>query len=178
MSSLFENCCMLTAAWKISNRLLVSVTLIALPPHLHSAHPLSSVLNTLSSELDSISSRVSAYSSGLSLFPSSLSSSSLDSPSLLLIDNCLRLLDSFLLGRWTAEVEEGYGNDRLGSQREGGLATALMNLCAACDVISRDDEYLDQFTTGMWDVEIATCNLMLISACSWQMLGIYSSGAH
>lgn len=128
----------------VSNRVLISIALSAVPPLLHSAAQLPTVLKSLTAELSVVSSRVSAYETGLSLVPSA-SSSLLKTPSLLHILNCLHLLDSSLLGRWANHgTDNDPGTDRLGLQREAGLGAALMTLCVACDVISREDEYAEQ----------------------------------
>lgn len=102
-------------------------------------------MKSLRLELDSISSRISAYTSGLSLFPPLSSSTFLDTPSLYHVDNCLRLLDSYLLGLCaSSDEEEGLVADKLRLAREDGLGTALVSLCVACEVASHDHEYIDQ----------------------------------
>ncbi|KAI0937575.1 hypothetical protein AcV7_003573 [Taiwanofungus camphoratus] len=133
----------------ISNRLLISLTLTALPPPFHKHQHISSLLTSFTLELGPLSSRLSAYTSGLSLLPSLSSASSLDSISFSHVDNCLRLLDSFLLGCWAdAEAEELPDSRRLNAEREEGLGDALMALCTACGVISRDTQYQKQSPTA------------------------------
>ncbi|CCM05861.1 uncharacterized protein FIBRA_08097 [Fibroporia radiculosa] len=131
----------------ISNRLLISMALTALPSHMQSSAHLPPVLKGLTLEIRSVSSRISAYITGLSLIPLLSSTTYLDTPSLLHVDNCLQLLDTFLLGRWANQPDAGkMCMDRLSAQREKGLAKALINLCVACDAISRDPDYLDQMS--------------------------------
>ncbi|GBE87659.1 predicted protein [Sparassis crispa] len=129
----------------ISNRLLISHALTGLPSSSNISTHLSSLLRSLTTELKPIPSRVSAFTSGLPLFPSPSSSSYMDIPSLVHVDHCLQLLDSYLLGRWTdSGAENSHDTRRLNAQREDGLGEKLMALCVACDVQSRDAQRQEQ----------------------------------
>ncbi|EMD31914.1 hypothetical protein CERSUDRAFT_119234 [Gelatoporia subvermispora B] len=126
---------------QISCRLLISFPLVALPSWMLEHKHLSAVLRSLSSELDPISARISSYTSGLSIFPSSINQ---DLLSLHYIDNCLHLLDAFLLGRWSAEDDNDTGHaHQLDAQRQAGLGKALIALCIACDILVRDTQSVD-----------------------------------
>ncbi|OCH93315.1 hypothetical protein OBBRIDRAFT_725065 [Obba rivulosa] len=130
-SSLLED------ADSVSNRLLISRSLVVLPPSMHGRKHLPVLLKSLSSELAPLPVRITAYASGLSILPPSTDR---DLPSLQHIDDCLRLLDSFLLDRWSVEEDD---NDlspaaQLDIQRQAGLGEALMALCITCDILSRD----------------------------------------
>ncbi|KAH9922543.1 hypothetical protein B0H21DRAFT_701490 [Amylocystis lapponica] len=135
----------------ISNRLLLSQALVILPPSLHDPVHLPTLLRSFSLELSPLPFRISAYTSGLSLFPSSSPS---DTPSFLHIDNCLRLLDSFLLGRW-ADNPDAPGTRELASLRKDSLSESLVALCVACDVVSRDTQHPDQHLIALRCMESA-----------------------
>ncbi|KZT10474.1 uncharacterized protein LAESUDRAFT_644492 [Laetiporus sulphureus 93-53] len=135
---------MLCASEPVCNRVLISMTLSALFPAVHNERHFPCLLKSLSSEIRPIASRIPAYASGLGMLPALSSSTYLDSWSFLHTDNCLRLLDSFLLGRWERSEGEENSDARLDAQREGELGSSLVGLCIACDVISRDSLYPDQ----------------------------------
>jgi len=83
---------------QISNRLLVAYSLSTLPPsYLHSSH-ITTLSLTLKSELSFIPPRISGYLTGLPLLPQARADSSV--PSFPCVESCLRLLESYLLGRW------------------------------------------------------------------------------
>ncbi|CAL1709185.1 unnamed protein product [Somion occarium] len=128
----------------ISNRLLVSSALSALSPSAYSSSQLPTLLHSLSAELQPISSRISSYTSGFSLFPPLTPASHLHTPSLLHIDNCLRLLDSSLLGRW-ADSDNPVLDDlrHISSRRIKELSSKLISLCVAADIASRVPEQRD-----------------------------------
>ncbi|KAI0360602.1 hypothetical protein OH77DRAFT_1493053 [Trametes cingulata] len=129
----------------VSNRLLISQALAIVTPSAHTLSHLPALLHSLTAELNPIPSRVDAYISGLSLFPPEGPSSYIDTPSLLHLDNCLRLLDSCLLGTWSISPEETpIQATRLEELREQEFAKALIALCACCGVILLDSDFEDR----------------------------------
>ncbi|TFY69847.1 hypothetical protein EVJ58_g195 [Rhodofomes roseus] len=129
----------------ISNRLLVSTALAALPSSCQDIVHISSLLRIFQHELAPLPSRISVYGSGLPILSPLSASSSLDAPSFGHADNCLRLLDSYLLGRWTSsgssQSQGSSADTRLDSDREEGLAAGIVSLCSVCDVVARDPEH-------------------------------------
>ena len=94
-------------------------------------------------------SRVAAYTSGLSLFPPQGPSSYLETPSLLHLDDCLRLLDTCLLGSWSISSEQDDARmERLEELREGDFAPAIIALSVSCNVILHDDGLEEHRATG------------------------------
>lgn len=124
---------------QISNRLLVSRSLAALPPSLNDSAYLHSLLRSLSNELHPIPARVDAYSSGLSLFPALDDTTYSEIPSLPHVDHCLRLLDASLLGQW-ADGDEVSCQDAAVSEieRSADFGGHLLSLITAVDIVSRD----------------------------------------
>lgn len=88
-------------------------------------------------------SRVINYASGLSLVPSLSSSSRLHSFSFLHMDNCLRLLDSYLLGRWTEPDDSAPVVFPELDPEDGHITARLLAICALVDILSRDDGLQD-----------------------------------
>ncbi|PCH45061.1 hypothetical protein WOLCODRAFT_155076 [Wolfiporia cocos MD-104 SS10] len=127
----------------VSNRLLLSFALNALPSTMQSVVNLSSLLSSLVREIAPTTSRISAYASGLSILPALSPSSYLDFPSFMHADNCLRLMDAFLLGQWRDE-DDDVTSLALIAARDQGLVGSLIALCAICDVMSRDKQYANQ----------------------------------
>ncbi|KAI0635244.1 hypothetical protein C8Q77DRAFT_1054507 [Trametes polyzona] len=128
----------------ISNRLLISQSLAIVSPSAHNLSHLPTLLQTLTAEINPLPSRVSAYTSGLSLFPPQGPTSFKDTPSLLHLDNCLRLLDSCLLGSWSISADElGTQAAQIDQLREQGFAKSLVALCVACGIILLDTELED-----------------------------------
>ncbi|OSD08095.1 hypothetical protein PYCCODRAFT_1358095 [Trametes coccinea BRFM310] len=137
-SGLFEDCDI------ISSRLLISQALVAVSPSAHKLPQLNALLHSLMSEISILPSRVSAYISGLSLFPPPGPLSRANTPSLLHLDNCLRLLDSCLLGSWSISGEEvDQLSARLEDLRYQGFAKELMSLCVGCVIIQAERELED-----------------------------------
>ncbi|KAI0076532.1 hypothetical protein K474DRAFT_1597837 [Panus rudis PR-1116 ss-1] len=138
----------------ISTRLLISYTLAALPPSSHSTAHLPQLLASLTNELEHIPTRISSYTSGLSLLPPFSAETQTYTPSFLHVDNCLRLLDSYLLGRWKEKrkdrgrLEHSDENEEKGEvdlRGEGSAVTerlseTLMSLYVAVDILSREGE--------------------------------------
>ncbi|KAI0826539.1 hypothetical protein BC628DRAFT_1320044 [Trametes gibbosa] len=133
----------------ISNRVLISQSLAAISSSMHNITHLTPLLHSLSLEISPLPSRVRAYTSGLSLIPPQGSTSFMDTPSLLHLDNCLRLLDSCLLGSWSISSEElNVQNTQLDGLRKQAFADALLALCVACDIVCLDIELVDYRTVA------------------------------
>lgn len=73
-------------------------------------------------------------------------------PSFEHIENCLRLLDSFLLGQWVpanGDADDGDGDERLNrskildGDREDGLAHELVALCIITELIVQSPQDKD-----------------------------------
>ncbi|KAI0659223.1 hypothetical protein C8Q70DRAFT_915843 [Cubamyces menziesii] len=125
----------------ISSRLLVSHALAAISPSAHTLSHLPALLHSLHAELHPLPSRVHAYTSGLSLFPPQGPSSYMDTPSLLHLDNCLRLLDSYLIGSWTIPPEDTSSQPASMDQfRDQENVKALVALCVSCTIIQLDKD--------------------------------------
>ncbi|KAI0711190.1 hypothetical protein C8T65DRAFT_708168 [Cerioporus squamosus] len=138
----------------ISNRLLISQALVIVSPTAHTLSHLPSLIQSLTSELNLLPSRIDAYVSGLSLFPPHGPSSYIDTPSILHLDNCLRLLDSCLLGSWAIYGEETDAQaERLDALREDGFAKAIMALCVSCNIILQDGSLEEHRATAARCVE-------------------------
>ncbi|KAH9896941.1 hypothetical protein C8Q73DRAFT_643153 [Cubamyces lactineus] len=137
-SGLFEECDM------ISSRLLVSHALAVISPSAHTVSHLPALLHSLHAELHPLPSRVHAYTSGLSLFPPQGPSSYMDTPSLLHLDNCLRLLDSYLIGSWSIHSEDISALPaNLDELRDQENVKALVALCISCTIIQLDKDLED-----------------------------------
>ncbi|CDO70629.1 hypothetical protein BN946_scf184748.g27 [Trametes cinnabarina] len=125
----------------ISSRLLMSQALVSVLPSTHRFPQLGALLRTLLSELTLLPSRVDAYVSGLSLFPPPGPLSHADTPSLLHLDNCLRLFDSCLLGSWSVSAEEVETlSVKVEELRQRHLVEGLLALCVSCAIIQMDGE--------------------------------------
>ena len=77
----------------------------------------------------------------------------MDTPSFLHLDNCLRLLDSCLLGSWSVSVEDSDSRtNRLEELRNEGFAAALLALCAGSSVVlnNHDSDLENYRPTGQW----------------------------
>ncbi len=135
--------------WQISNRLLISQALVIVSPSAHNLSHLPALLHSLSVEIKPLPSRASAYISGLSLFPPPSPTSYMDTPSLLHLDNCLRLLDSCLLGSWSITSEEMPAQtSQLDELREHDFAEAIIALCVTCGIILLDSDLEDHRPVG------------------------------
>ncbi|KZT68954.1 hypothetical protein DAEQUDRAFT_307759 [Daedalea quercina L-15889] len=141
----------------ISNRLLVSTALAALPSACQDTAHASSLLHAFHHELDPLPSRLSIYESGLPILSEPSVSASVDAPGFGHADNCLRLLDSYLLGRWTNnDSSQGSSADaRLDPGREDDLAAGIASLCCVCDVVARDLEHEEHFAAASRCLESA-----------------------
>ncbi|KAI6132533.1 hypothetical protein EDD16DRAFT_414525 [Pisolithus croceorrhizus] len=125
-----------------SVRFLISHTLAVLPTALAVRH-LDPILANLETELSLVEPRITAYLSGLPLLPvpSELCSVAL---SLEHLESCLRLVDSFLLGQWSAPDLE---DDRAAVFRAAcvdGLASKFLSLCVLSEVQLRGSASEDE----------------------------------
>lgn len=111
---------------------------------------ISSLLRACQHEFSPLPSRISIYQSGLPILSEPSPSSSLDAPSFGHADNCLRLLDSYLLSRWPSSQssQEVASDTRLDPDREEGLTAGIVSLCTVCDVVARDPELSDHAAAG------------------------------
>ena len=134
---------------QVSNRLLISQALVVVSPSAHNISHLPSLLHSLPAEMGLLPTRVAAYTSGLSLFPPQGPSSYVETPSILHLDHCLRLLDTCLLGSWSVSGEESVlRTQKLIELRESGFIKSVFALCVSCDIISRDNSLEDHRATG------------------------------
>ncbi|KAI0646376.1 hypothetical protein C8Q79DRAFT_909710 [Trametes meyenii] len=140
----------------VSSRLLISQALAIASPSAHTISHLPALLHSLSAEMNPFAPRVDAYISGLSLLPPQGPSSYLDTPSLLHLDNCLRLLDSCLLGSWSISAEDiPTQTAALVDLRKQGFAKALLALCTTCDIIMQEKELADHRAVASKCIESA-----------------------
>ena len=155
---------------QISSRLLVSHALAAISPSAHTLSHLPALLHSLHAELHPLPSRVHAYTSGLSLFPPQGPSSYMDTPSLLHLDNCLRLLDSYLIGSWTIPPEDTSSQPASMDQfRDQGNVKALVALCVSCTIIQLDKDLEEYRPVGMWRSRSLPAVNLSNNCSSWEM---------
>lgn len=139
----------LTELCQVSNRLLISHGLAAVSPSAHALTHLPPLLHTLTAEISLLPSRVAAYTSGLSLFPPQGPSSYVETPSLRHLDDCLRLLDTCLLGLWSISGEDEDARvQKLMKLREGDFAAGLIALCVSCNTILHDNNLEEHRQAG------------------------------
>ncbi|KAI0764887.1 hypothetical protein C8Q74DRAFT_1204781 [Fomes fomentarius] len=140
----------------ISNRLLISQALVVVSPSAHTLSHLPSLLRSLTSEINLLPTRVAAYTAGLSLLPPQSSSSYMETPSILHLDYCLRLLDSCLLGLWSISRDDtAKQTQSLNQLREEQFSKAVLALCVSCDIILRDSGLNDRRATASKCIESA-----------------------
>lgn len=108
------------------------------------------LFSSLAVELQPLSERLSAYVSGLPLLPTLDATTYAETISLSHVDNCLRVLDSCLLGRWQEDYEElsRQDADALRTERGRDLPKLLVALCIASDVLCREDDYISYRAEG------------------------------
>ncbi|KAI0058630.1 hypothetical protein BV25DRAFT_1964571 [Artomyces pyxidatus] len=118
-------------------RQLLSQALSAIPPSSHNLSQFSSLYETLILELELLPSRISAYAAGLSLLPEvSVPTRLQDLPQFEHVDNCLSILDSFLLGRWPDSDEPcDQSDDVVNGVDQEALGDGLISLCTACNIL-------------------------------------------
>ncbi|KAF9487433.1 hypothetical protein BDN71DRAFT_1404780 [Pleurotus eryngii] len=119
----------------LSTALLVSHSLCTLNPrHLPSCE-LPRLLATVKEALTYFLDRLAAYSSGLSLFPSSDTPETILSK-LLHAENCLRLLESFVLDHWSIQTE-GTAVEELSPTNQDWLLQRLISISIVLEIIQR-----------------------------------------
>lgn len=99
-------------------------------------------MGTLRAELGLIPPRVNAYISGLALFPPQFPASLSEQPSFEHIENCLKLLDSWLLG--------SDKRDLLQNDWNRGLANELVALGIISELLSHSAEDEHRRAIGMF----------------------------
>lgn len=145
----FAEPCVLSSVWQVSNRSLISHALAGVSPSAHTLAHLPALLHTLTAEISLLPSRAAAYTSGLSLFPPQGPSSYMETPSLRHLDDCLRLLDTCLLGLWSISGEdEDVRTQKLAELRGSGFAAGLIALCVSCNTILHDNSLEERRQTG------------------------------
>ncbi|KAF8582585.1 hypothetical protein K439DRAFT_1413240 [Ramaria rubella] len=115
----------------LSTRLLASYTLSRITPSSYPDQLFSVVLASLIEELILVRPRLDAYISGLALLPSAAP----DIPDLEHIDQCLRILDTFLLGQWAPSL----GKSQLNAEQKI-LCDGLVALSAALASLGSENE--------------------------------------
>lgn len=132
-----------------SFRQLISQSLSTL--HAHHLHPdrFRSIYDSLLSELSLSPLRLSAYAAGLPLLPEPSSSTPLDVPLFAHIENCLRIIDSFLLGRWAEDDDrDSLCDDIVNGDGQEALADGLVALCAVGNIMLKVPEYASHYNLG------------------------------
>ncbi|KAL4259759.1 WAPL family protein [Pleurotus pulmonarius] len=119
----------------LSTALLVSHSLCTLNPRHLPTSELPRLLATVKEALSYFFDRLAAYSSGLSLFPSS------DTPEIILskllhAENCLRLLESFVLDHWSVQVEDAVAED-LSPTNQDWLLQRLVSISIVMEIVQR-----------------------------------------
>jgi hypothetical protein len=61
-------------------------------------------------------------------------------PSFEHVENCLRLLDSFLLGQWGGDEGTDMAKEALDEDRKNGLANELVALCTISELIMQSQD--------------------------------------
>ncbi|TCD68737.1 hypothetical protein EIP91_009883 [Steccherinum ochraceum] len=133
----------------LSNRLLLTFVLSSLQPHLLSSAHFNILLEEFLTETENLPSRVSSYATGLPLHPSLSSSSYTQAFSLQHIEQCLRLLDSYLLGRWTEPDEiTPLKFKELDPEADTPVPSRLVVICAVAVMTSHDQQMLELHQTA------------------------------
>lgn len=142
---------------KVSSlRLLLSGALASLPPTCLQASHFRPIHDTVLSELALLPSRLSAYEAGLPIIPDSNTTtpSVEDTPSLQHIENCLRIVDRFLLGlgRWndddSGEEDETLCARVIDGHDQEELASGLATLSMVTTILLNDPAYNEHYTIG------------------------------
>ena len=121
--------------YKLSTALLVSHSLCTLNPRHLPTSELPRLLATVKEALSYFFDRLAAYSSGLSLFPSSDTSEIILSK-LLHAENCLRLLESFVLDHWSVQAEDAVVED-LSPTNQDWLLQRLVSISIVMEIVQR-----------------------------------------
>ncbi|THH17311.1 hypothetical protein EW146_g3475 [Bondarzewia mesenterica] len=145
-------------------RQLISLCLATLHPRSLRSNQFRFMHETLLPELSLLPPRLSAYAAGLPLLPERSLSSGPDTPSFDHIEHCLRILDSFLLGRWTEDDErDSLCDDVISSQGQEDLMDGLVSVCVACNIILKDTELKDHHAIASKCLESALRVLINLS---------------
>ncbi|KII91108.1 hypothetical protein PLICRDRAFT_122892 [Plicaturopsis crispa FD-325 SS-3] len=144
----------------VSTRLLISHTLVTLPPSMLPPQFLSTLRHSLVSELSLVPPRVMAYISGLSILPASQVNEP-DLPSFEHLNNMLHMLDTFLLGQWMQDQTQ-VGKESLDGDRDC-LSDGLIALCVTTEIISLDNGVADRRSHSDACLEIALKVLVNLS---------------
>ena len=133
-----------------SLRLLLSQSLVSLPPSVHQPRHLEVLYPTLLAALSPLLTRLSGYASGLPLLPDASELTHLSGlPQFDHVANCLEIFDSFLLGQWATVGEQAsLYYDVVNGNGQEDLAERLASLCAVCNVILRNREFEDTIQRG------------------------------
>ncbi|KDQ25997.1 hypothetical protein PLEOSDRAFT_1113649 [Pleurotus ostreatus PC15] len=126
---------LMSETYKLSTALLVSHSLCTLNPRHLPTCELPRLLATVKEALTYFLDRLAAYSSGLSLFPSSDTPETILSK-LLHAENCLRLLESFVLDHWSIQTE-GAAVEDLSPTSQDWLLQRLVSISIVMEIIQR-----------------------------------------
>ena len=120
----------------------MAYSLATLPPILLHSSYIPTLSPTLLSELSLIPSRISGYLTGLPLLPQSHTDFS--TPSFACVECCLRLLESYLLGRWDRKgtSDDAPACEVLDSNR-GEIIEGLLACSLATDILVREADSED-----------------------------------
>ena len=112
-------------------------SLAIVPPYLlHSSH-MPTVVLTLGSELSFIPPRISGYLTGLPLLPQVRTDPG--APSFACVECCLRLLESYLLGRWDRKgMEDNVPPYEALNSSRGEIIQGLLACSLATDILIRE----------------------------------------
>jgi hypothetical protein len=118
-----------------------------LPPKLLPSSAISSIADHLLSEIRLVPARLEAYAAGLPIMSPSADA---DLPALEDIEHCLRLFDSYLLGRWADKGEDEATNMVWQSSvARTTLVAGLVALCTTASILVSDPEEEDLHETGL-----------------------------
>lgn len=111
-------------------------------------HSISIIIGTLRTELALVPPRVNAYISGLALLPPESPASLSAQPSFEHIENCLKLLDSWLLGQ---SVDDGSDKrDVLQDHWNQGFANELVALSIVTELLADSPEDQHRHAIGVF----------------------------
>jgi hypothetical protein len=106
---------------------------------------------TLRSELSFIPPRISGYLAGLPLLPQARKD--FGAPSFVCVECCLRLLESYLLGRWDCKGmdDDALPHEDLNSSR-GEIIQGLLACSLATDILIREANDEDAVSQGGYPI--------------------------
>lgn len=115
----------------------MTYSLSTLPPSLLHRSRITTLSLTLRSELSLVSTRISGYLTGLPLLPQARADSG--APSFPCVESCLRLLESYLLGRWDHKgTEDDIPPCEILNQNRDELIEGLLACSLATDILVRE----------------------------------------